>query len=1071
MRKFPLFFAIVSMTVCAAFAAWNGSTASPSTITEEGVQYYSIHTPEELAWVAAQVKGGKTAINAKLANNLVFGSSTSAYATIDWTPIGDTVYNFNGVLDGAGYTIYGLSMNSAAMGGLMGVVGTSGVVRNLTIRKSKFLIKEDDATNDAGSIAAINKGKISNCISYADSVKGAIAGGLVGQNLGTIESSRSYVTKVKSGSYAGGIAAANSGSIFKCGNYGSVYAGGTPVVSSTSVTPSSGGTYIEPITGQEITDGHPTTTFKMARYAGGIAASNEGTIDQCENYGGLGIATSLSSLPETPSAQSTPEENLPEAVPILAAERIYENFYYFHYYRYGGIAALNYGTVKNVRNFGQCENKESVSSTDNGAYGFTFRYYGYFYAGVVFGNSGNVSNGFSASNKMEYGIGYTVTDGTFNTVFFDKSVLPDTVLAFSETPSGLTHTEGLSTSALKKLEMAWYLNTSYGTTTNSGAWCYDAGYPRFANANCKATYRVTFSDGGANKGTYYTNKNGALEGLTTWPTGSVKTDGTVFVGWYNSKGEKVTQKTVITADQTLTAKYENTASAKLTAFFYGDSTLLYTATAAYGSNPTSIYAGSTPTRAKDVAYTYTWAGTWSPSDALTTDETTYRAVFDAVLNKYTVTFLYSGAEYDKQQVEYGKAATKPTDPEVPSNKVFVGWDKDISRIEGNLTTSAIVADECFVTFKYLDETLKVDRVGCGYGATAPAAPQMRTRKLFGGWDKDFSKVTEDMTVNAVEWDECIAYFTVYHDTVKTESVACGTAPTAPELPKDDEDFHYAGWGWTPDHRISRDTEIPAIMEMFYKVLLFNENCFNYSTILTTEHWYKTPKETDLFSTVTYWYLNPDATIQGAFRETSVELNDRVTMLYARVGSDYGGSSYYKLSDGCQIYKEYLYDTDTTNQQVENKAYARILEELEKINALADANANEASSSSSTVNSSSSSVKPSYSSSSSVNPGYSSSSSVNPGHSSSSVYNPDGSSSSAGMSMPEMENAPRFTLKVSGRSLLLGGLRIAANYEIFDMQGHLILSGRAAAANILLQIPRAGAYLVRVGSATRKIAVR
>lgn len=1046
MRKFPLFFAIVSMTVCAAFAAWNGSTASPSTITEEGVQYYSIRTPEELAWVAAQVKGGKTTINAKLANNLVFGSSTSAYATTDWTPIGDTTYNFNGVLDGAGYTIYGLSMNSAAMGGLMGAVGNSGVVKNLTIRKSKFLIKEDNATNDAGSIAAINKGKISNCISYADSVKGAFAGGLVGRNIGVIEGSRSYVAKVKSGSYAGGIAAANSGSILKSANYGSVYASGTPVSSTSEFTQSQGETVTDPITGETYTDGHATTTFKMARYAGGIAASNSGIIDQCENYGGLGIATNLSSLTEMPSAMPVSEEDVPEP-----AQRIYENYYYYHYYRYGGIAASNSGTVKNVRNFGQCENKESVSSTENRASGFIFRYYGYFYAGVVFGNSGNVSNGFSASNKMEYGIGYTASSGSFNTVFYDKSVLPDTVPAFAENSATLTHAEGLATSALKKLEMAWYLNTSYGTTTNSGAWCYDAGYPRFANANCKATYRVTFSDGGVNKGTYYTNKNGALEGMTTWPKGSVKTDGTVFVGWYNSKGEKVTQKTVVTADQTLTAKYENTASAKLTAFFYSDSTLLYTATAAYGSNPTNIYAGSTPTRAKDVAYTYTWAGTWSPSGALTTDETTYRAVFDAVLNKYTVTFLYSGAEYDKQQVEYGKAATKPTDPEVPSNKVFVGWDKDFSRIEGNLTTSAIVADECFVTFKYLDETLKVDRIGCGYGATAPAVPQMRTRKLFGGWDKDFSKVTEDMTVNAVEWDECIAYFTVYHDTVKTESVACGTAPTAPELPKDDEDFHYAGWGWTPDHRISRDTEIPAIMEMFYKVLLFNENCFNYSTILTTEHWYKTPKETDLFSTVTYWYLDPDATIQGAFRESSVELNDRVTMLYARVGNDYGGSSYYKLSDGCQIYKEYLYDTDTTNQQVENKAYARIFEELEKINALADANANETSSSSSTVNSSSSSV--------------------NSGYSSNSVDNFGWSSSSAWMGVPEMANSPSFTMEVSGRNLLLGGLRSATNYEVFDMQGHLILSGRAAAANISLQIPRAGTYLVRVGSATRKIAVR
>ena len=87
---------------------WTGkaSDTAPETKTENGVTWYLIKTPEELAWFAAKVNGGETTINARIMVNLVL-NSTEAPKANRWGGIGKYSAQFGGILDGNGKTISG----------------------------------------------------------------------------------------------------------------------------------------------------------------------------------------------------------------------------------------------------------------------------------------------------------------------------------------------------------------------------------------------------------------------------------------------------------------------------------------------------------------------------------------------------------------------------------------------------------------------------------------------------------------------------------------------------------------------------------------------------------------------------------------------------------------------------------------------------------------------------------------------------------------------------------------------------------------------------------------------------
>ena len=116
------------------------------------------------------------------------------------------------------------------------------------------------------------------------------------------------------------------------------------------------------------------------------------------------------------------------------------------------------------------------------------------------------------------------------------------------------------------------------------------------------------------------------------------------------------------------------------------------------------YNGEEPVRAEDAQYTYTFAG-WSSEEGAETgvsaeelpavsENTTYYAVFSraakpAPVVYYTVTFKdgWSGKTLKEQKVEEGKAAAAPASP-ARSGYTFTGWDKSFSKVTQNLTVTA-----------------------------------------------------------------------------------------------------------------------------------------------------------------------------------------------------------------------------------------------------------------------------------------------------------------------------------------------------------------------------------------------
>ena len=116
---------------------------------------------------------------------------------------------------------------------------------------------------------------------------------------------------------------------------------------------------------------------------------------------------------------------------------------------------------------------------------------------------------------------------------------------------------------------------------------------------------------------------------------------------------------------------------------------------------------------------------------------------------FTVTFKdYDGKVLDTQEVKYEEGAKAPKTP-TRAGYTFTGWDKDFSKVTGDLeVTAQYKKNEYKVTFKDYDgKVLDTQTVKYEEGAKAPKTPT-RAGYTFTGWDKTFSKITADMVITA-----------------------------------------------------------------------------------------------------------------------------------------------------------------------------------------------------------------------------------------------------------------------------------------------------------------------------------
>ena len=286
------------------------------------------------------------------------------------------------------------------------------------------------------------------------------------------------------------------------------------------------------------------------------------------------------------------------------------------------------------------------------------------------------------------------------------------------------------------------------------------------------TYTVTFVD--------YDNKELKTEtvehGKAATAPADPKREGYTFTGWDKDFSN-------ITADLTVKAQYA--INVYTVTFLDKDGNTLKTEKVEHGKSATAPEA--------PVIEGWTFAG-WDKAFNVVKSDLIVQATYTKN-PVYTVTFKdWDGSTIAEVKVEEGKSAVKPDDP-IREGYTFTGWDKSFDNVTSDLTVTAQYAINVFtVTFvDYNDAVLKTQKVEWGKAATAPSDPT-REGYTFKGWDKDFSTITADLTVKA---QYTINVYTVTFldkdgNTLKTEKVEYGKAATAPEAPVV-EGWTFAGW--------------------------------------------------------------------------------------------------------------------------------------------------------------------------------------------------------------------------------------------------------------------------------------
>ena len=203
------------------------------------------------------------------------------------------------------------------------------------------------------------------------------------------------------------------------------------------------------------------------------------------------------------------------------------------------------------------------------------------------------------------------------------------------------------------------------------------------------------------------------------------------------------------------------------------------------------------------------------------------------INKYTVTFM-DGEKVLKAytNVPHGDTVTAPEVPK-KDGKTFSKWDKDFSKVTSDLTINAVYDVDTFtVTFKDGEKVLETQTVEYEAAATAPDTARLSPPEgmHFAKWDKDFSKVTEDIEVSAVY--ELNVYTVIFKngEMTLTTRVEHGSAATPPNV-FDTPTEKFVGWD-KPFDNVTSDLIVNAKWETKKFTLTFIN--FDGTTVYTEE---------------------------------------------------------------------------------------------------------------------------------------------------------------------------------------------------------------------------------------------
>ena len=315
-------------------------------------------------------------------------------------------------------------------------------------------------------------------------------------------------------------------------------------------------------------------------------------------------------------------------------------------------------------------------------------------------------------------------------------------------------------------------------------------------------------------------------------------EGYVFGGWYFDNGIwelPADYNSVIEAEDgtVLYARWlDMDEVVKVTFYDWLDSLIIYSAYFPIGSDLNGYVSASD--KPSDEMYDYYFSG-WDKPLSNVTEDIEVRPVYESVVRTFTVVFNVDGVTVKTEEVEYGKAATAPSqqviEAALPSVKgsiySFAGWDKDFSCVKSDMKVNADITRDYAtytVTFNYGDGKSETQTVRYGEDAVAPTnedgklnkAPTENTDYLFVGWDNNYCFVTENRVINAV-YNNNVRYYTV--DFYDGDVLYCrryvplgGKAklPASDPVKQSDETYDYTFVGWSEEAvNVSSDMKIYA----------------------------------------------------------------------------------------------------------------------------------------------------------------------------------------------------------------------------------------------------------------------
>ena len=168
------------------------------------------------------------------------------------------------------------------------------------------------------------------------------------------------------------------------------------------------------------------------------------------------------------------------------------------------------------------------------------------------------------------------------------------------------------------------------------------------------------------------------------PTGPSEMEGYYkFIGWDPELSE-------VSGDVTYTAQFEFITTYTVD-FLDAEGNVIQTGEYEYGD---TVTPPEDPTKESDEQYDYAFIG-WTPAITEVTGEVTYAPEFSQTLREYTVTWAYEdGTVIDTETYEYGSTPeysgeTPTKEPDDQYSYTFIGWDPEISEVDGDKTYIAM----------------------------------------------------------------------------------------------------------------------------------------------------------------------------------------------------------------------------------------------------------------------------------------------------------------------------------------------------------------------------------------------